>query len=741
VLQLFIEDELQVLARYPNARWDDKTVFMANEYWLKAAAPGIHNLTTGEGLLRDAGACKNPSDCCRTCNTHDLAKSGIDATGALAIINLWSCDTGVQRITQHTPGMSTMKYNATWVGLCDTYRGGNGRYYLENHKNLLDMDYEWLFDTSSKSILRTAAPPASAKVRGRVSTLAIEIKDSSFATVSNIDFHATSITAGGHISNIKFKSLNFEYPATSRRSLGETVPPVAVSIWSDPPPWVGGNHSIDDVSMKYADGPALLVQGDGSVLSNSAFEWNDWTTVGGSWAVDGANPHHTKANRGTTVRISSGPASAPITFRRLNFRNNGAAQSFNAAGTKTGGAPLVELCDFQSQLAIEDDGSFVEGGGAVSTIYRRNWCTDSGKAGLRWDGYYPDTNLGLMTENVVWNASGVVVKGDNHNVSYNTIFDGADISASKPYHDRPRYQDDASPLGNASIPSVALGAGTKVYNPKANQKTVFIGNIFDSVQIKGKSCPEKVCPLPGQYVNNLVLENKTFDIKCELRDPYHHDFRPCPGGQVATRGLGAYRAAAAGGSETYWIPGRQLYTSATTPIPPDASIAVKTDVDLMFLPMREGSKHSVYLGKDGGTMKLVGTVQGEANIVSPGGLSSNTKYTWRVDAVGRAGQLRKGPEWEFTTGSTKYCPPPPAPTPPTPKPTPPPTPAPAPTPPTPLPASCTACENQYCPGLAGKGQSCEACVEKNSPAFVKAGCWKKTDPSPRHSFLVSWCGI
>ena len=38
----------------------------------------------------------------------------------------------MQRITHHdrnTPG--TLHYNATWVGLCDVYRGGDGRYFLE----------------------------------------------------------------------------------------------------------------------------------------------------------------------------------------------------------------------------------------------------------------------------------------------------------------------------------------------------------------------------------------------------------------------------------------------------------------------------------------------------------------------------------------------------------------------------------------------------------------------------------
>ena len=54
-LQLFIDGELQVLARYPNAAWSDKSVFFAVANWLRSKAPGVHDLTTGEGLLRDQG--------------------------------------------------------------------------------------------------------------------------------------------------------------------------------------------------------------------------------------------------------------------------------------------------------------------------------------------------------------------------------------------------------------------------------------------------------------------------------------------------------------------------------------------------------------------------------------------------------------------------------------------------------------------------------------------------------------
>ena len=90
-----------MLARFPNARWSDKSVFYAVENWFRSKTPGVHDTASGEGLLRDQGKCADPADCCRKCNTHDLAKSGVNATGALAVLNLWSCDTGVERITAH----------------------------------------------------------------------------------------------------------------------------------------------------------------------------------------------------------------------------------------------------------------------------------------------------------------------------------------------------------------------------------------------------------------------------------------------------------------------------------------------------------------------------------------------------------------------------------------------------------------------------------------------------------------
>lgn len=63
----------------------------------------------------------------------------------------------------------------------------------------------------------------------------------------------------------------------------------------------------------------------------------------------------------------------------------------------------MKLCSFESQLAIQDDGAFVEGGGCPSTRYIRNWCTSTGKAGLRWDGMYSTNVTGVCTQ-LFWHS-------------------------------------------------------------------------------------------------------------------------------------------------------------------------------------------------------------------------------------------------------------------------------------------------------------------------------------------------
>ena len=146
------DDTLQMLvpARWPNARWDDKTMFEGPEHWAHAGPAGDgaeHNVSTMVGLLYDYGACRSNETCCGYCNNNSLAASGVNATGAVMIMNLWGNGCGVQTVDQHTPGTNLLRYTATWCkaeieskhGKCaDGYRGGRGRYYLEASRALLD---------------------------------------------------------------------------------------------------------------------------------------------------------------------------------------------------------------------------------------------------------------------------------------------------------------------------------------------------------------------------------------------------------------------------------------------------------------------------------------------------------------------------------------------------------------------------------------------------------------------------
>ena len=109
-------------------------------------------------------------------------------------------------------------------------------------------------------------------------------------------------------------------------------------------------------------------------------------------------------------------------------------------------------------------------------------------------------------------------------------------------------------------------------------------------------------------------------------------------------------------SVSYWIPGYQA-PHASTPIPVDGTKTAKRDCDLMWLGGYKAASHDVYVGTSrravaGATRK---TSRGAAsrvtsNLFDPGRLVPRRTYYWRVDAVGKDGDVMKGQVWSFTVG-------------------------------------------------------------------------------------------
>lgn len=180
---------------------------------------------------------------------------------------------------------------------------------------------------------------------------------------------------------------------------------------------------------------------------------------------------------------------------------------------------------------------------------------------------------------------------------------------------------------------------------------------------------------------------------------------------------------------------------AGTPVPPTASIGVHINTELMFVPAKYATSHSVFFGARNASTSspplkhLVDLDGAMANIARPsvgaGGevdhLKPNTQYEWRVDThTSLSGTVERGVVWSFTTGGSDQlsC-------------------AITPHPP-PRPDNCVAAEKALCPGQAHAGAKagdpCYTCVVTNSVAMMKAGCWYKNEPGGRHGFIESFCG-
>ena len=357
------------------------------------------------------------------------------------------------------------------------------------------------------------------------------------------------------------------------------------------------------------------------------------------------------------------------TVTRLTMRKNG-----RSAGLRPGGhggkPPVLEFIHFSEQFQIMGDGCFVEAVGNPSPTIHHCWSHDSGKSALRFDGYYTPSNLqtmtshGQMLHNVGWNVTALAVKGDWHNVSRNTVFDGPpEISPNVLAHSLPRFQDSSSSLQNTSVPSLAIGAGTKSYDPRADQNTRVSRNIFDAIGIKGTPCPSPdattptaSCP-PGIYSDNVVAKEQPFDIKQLLRDPWNWDFRPCPGSRAALLSAGAYDPSST--DSVYWIPGARLAVPST-PVPKDHGTDVVRNTDLIFLGAYRATGHAVFFGTaaDGERgMAAVAQLHGDANVVAlPRPLAPGARYIWRVDAQLTDGSTRRGDVWTFAAGPRLACP-------------------------------------------------------------------------------------
>jgi len=649
IWQLFVDDRMMINARWPNAEhpfeneersswWSRGKSWRHVQYKIDNKVVSGFDFERAKGFLVDDGAGEP---------LVDLPES---AEGLMGVLNVNSMTTLVGRISQHEAGSAYFEYDVNeelQAQVRDprqnnlrrilTKNASHAYYYFEGWAGLIDTPDEWAYDKNTGLLYLYSVDGKDLKdrnIRGKVQTTAFLLDDCENISIQGLHFYATCVQAYD-CKRFKLEDNIFDYPSYSKRMLGSLEEIEVLTIegsfkMPDQAGEVGPEQGTQNVFrnniVRYSDGRGLHVGGGAyDVVDNNFFKYIDISgTPGGSVGIW-------------------------TTGWRNIFRRNTLEVCSSSKATKGGDAGLVALNRISKFGYLQDDGTAIQGGGKgqQGTIFTQNWVHDSPKSGLRFDGdegvnaYDRQTLNGSMVRNVVFNNNGgLMVKGDDHRVYNNTVYN---------------TDNDAYKIL------------TSKESEHSNHITITRNNIGDFVNASRRDDPMENFPI-GPTDHNWVNKYPQRDIREILRDPDNLDFRPRKDAtEIIDQGvdipeellwcgvtlpdftsdfkvgdapdIGAYEY----GSKNYWIAGFQD-VKATTPIPPDGTTTAKTDADLMWLPARNSELYRVYLGTSAEELKLL--TEQDNNIAAPGILDPAETYFWRVDCKTDKG-WSTGDVWKF----------------------------------------------------------------------------------------------
>jgi hypothetical protein len=576
VWQVFVDGKGGTLARWPNANVEDGSTFKHENY-----GEADRKKSTKEFVYDER-----------------LVATGIDFTGATVVA---IGNNNVHRVAKHSKGAKTFTLDPF------VKRWRIGSYSLEG-KMCLDIPNEWWFDKATKELFLVVEPgktPDQLDIRGKVQSFAFQGERTSYLSFRNLTFFGTTF----HFlesDHIHFEDCLFTYPCHNKRVLGINKFDNGTMHAFDNER--GGNgflkkteNIVRNCEFRYADGSALVSNGYGDVIENNYFHHIGFNGLE-RYAVNMTRSYKSTFRRNTVHTIAGYTAVLPGQYHTVELND----------------------CYDGSTLTHESTLIHVFTGNQTGININRNWTHDS-ITGIRFDtpnngqqGFDGDVNT-----NVIWNCTRMIIKGDRHKVSNNTVFDCDESSNDIIIHDT-EWKDNANSVIHSNASDTISGHRSKQRNPKD--------------------------PFPGKQYNNWigVLQNPPQKLNTLLRDPQNLDFRPKPGSVLETKGIGAYKAQV----ESYWIPGRKVST-ASMPIPPNGSKTVKAEATLFWLDAYKSARQRLYFGTDrtaianASTNSLVHRGVKQKNHYTPKNLESGSTYFWRIDSV-RDGKTVKGPIWTFT---------------------------------------------------------------------------------------------
>ena len=493
--QLFLNFKEEVPARWPNANFDDGSVFNRSHNWAHGTmTPNGNEYSNGE--LIDSG----PVD-----DGHSgLNDSGINPVGAIAILNVGSFKTWSRIVTTYDPETSKFTYSPV-----SGWKEKHHAYFLEGKLELIDVEGEWFFNSSSKILFYMPPEENNANnldLRVKVQAYSFDFSSSNNITLQGLEFFGTTFRFYDCTNCSVIKS-TLLYPSTSKRGLG-------IAAENSDERWTTRmdrckNCLIDSSAFLYTDGAAIEMHGaelqnHNNTINNTYFYHIDWSVSDLPGLM-------------TTIYMGG---------RDNKFHNSTVHLTGASATISIGDAPSVMYSRINNTGLLQTDGAVVQMMmlEQQSSNIAYNWIYETEKYGIRMDGpsTFSDNNgrNASVHHNVLWDIKGgIMMKGDYHSATNNTIF-GLKI------------QDY-----NHLIVLHENGWG--------NENSTIASNAADSIS-SHRRYNNSSYPMPGpsnlQYNNwnGYDLQNVGADVYSQLISPVQLDFRPISNSEIDLMGAGAY---------------------------------------------------------------------------------------------------------------------------------------------------------------------------------------------------------
>eukprot|EP01084_Bolivina_argentea_P157409 274313_1 len=604
IWQLFVNDEMMTVSRWPNALWKDKTVF--NSYFAQSLSTKESTL----GLMVDAG----------TVYGEKLSSIPYDLTGTIGVLNIGSWVTYSSIITKHIPKSNNFSF---WVSKNWKNDGkpADWRYYLENNINFIDLETEWFIDTSTKnkyelylySPFECTSPNNKTlfkSIRGKIQTFSLNIFDSSYVNVEDVTLFATGFNITNS-NNIKLQNMVFNYTTTSKRSLGVYEYAPISSVFNNGRQIDAYKTGLSVINSIFhgSDGNIFYYKGNNGIFKNNLFEYISYSCVGydnnGGGSSNGVGSVWSSGNNDT--------------FIYNTIRHFGPSVGY-APGLHSNASMNL----FYNQSELQNDGAFIQmhvKQQNYSIVYK-NWGYNSPKLAFRFDSANnPNAATGengTISHVIAFNTSGIIVKGNKHNITNNVVFNSS-VYNNKNYH------ADICIVGNST---------SYAFNGENNMTHT---SNCGAVYISGSN--SKQSPIPG-YTNNDLQG----PVQPQLINPQQFDFRPKPTSDYAKHNIGPYLV----NDTEYWIPGRQE-TQTSFPI---VSIYDLNDIMHVHLMWRKAylvKKQMLYLFDVNKALIKMDQFDERMNVWKFTDLPKNGKYFWRVDSIDMKGDVIVGHLWTFAT--------------------------------------------------------------------------------------------